>query len=170
MEVRDDSEIQKILVASLRRGKQIGLRGELIDAARHLYLLTDKVLKEMRDKAADIQDDEEDNAIYEVSEEERPLNAYDSILDKYIGMSAEDLGLNSEVELNLAAHPFSTDYLRLTNLNLNYVRKNLLEAKTYLKDEESYGYRNIFDKCSVLLSDAGDDSEQSITYNLARND
>ena len=40
----------------------------------------------------------------------------------------------------------------------------------YLKDEESYGYRNIFDKCSVLLSDAGDDSEQSITYNLARND
>ena len=71
------------------------------------------------------QDDEEDNAIYEVSEEERPLNAYDTILDKYIGMSAEDLGLNSEVELNLAAHPFSTDYLRLTNLNLNYVRKNL---------------------------------------------
>jgi hypothetical protein len=85
-------------------------------------------------------------------------------------MTAEQLGLNSEVELNLAAHPYSTDYLKLTILNLNYVKKNLYEAKTFLRDEESYGYRNIFDKCSVLFSDAGENSEHSITYNLARND
>ena len=142
----------------------------MIDAARHLYLLTDKVLKEMRDKASDIFEDDEDHAIYDVSEEERPLNVYDVKLDRYIVLSSEELGLNSDVEFNLAAHPYSTDYLMLTNLNLNYVRKNLYEAKKFLKDEESYGYRNIFDKCSVFFSDAGEHSENCITYNLARND
>lgn len=169
MEIQD-AEIQKLLVTCLKRGKQIGLRGELIDAARHLYLLTDKVIKEMWDKSYMGLDEEEDQAIYEVSEEERPMNAYAFQLDKFIDLSSEELGLNSDVEYNLAAHPYSTDYLKLTNLNLNYVKKNLFEAKKFLKDEECFGYRNIFDKCLVLLSDAGDKSENSITYNLARND
>jgi hypothetical protein len=40
-------------------------------------------------------------------------------------------------------------------MNFNYVRKNLFEAKLYLKDEESYAFRNIFERCNVLLSDAG---------------
>jgi len=145
------------------------LRGELIDAARHLYLLTEKVLGEMRGKAAAVSDDE-DEAIYEVNEEDRPLNVYDARLDKHIDLKPEELGLTSEVKLHLAAHPYSTDYLKLANLNLNYVKKNLLEAKKFLKDEENYAYRNIFERCSVLLSDAGEHSEASITYNLARND
>jgi len=169
MEIKDDNEMQKLLVQSLKRGKSIGLRGELIDTARHLYLLTEKVLSEMRGKAAAVSDDE-DEAIYEVNEEDRPLNVYDAKLDKYIDMKAEDLGLTSEVEIHLAAHPYSTDYLKLSNLNLNYVKKNLNEAKKFLKDEESYAYRNIFERCSVLLSDAGESSDSSITYNLARND
>ena len=58
----------------------------------------------------------------------------------------------------------------MANLNLNYVKKNLAEAKRFLKDEESYAYRNIFERCSVLLSDGGEQSSASITYNLARND
>jgi hypothetical protein len=169
MEIQDDTEMQRLLVQSLKRGKKIGLRGELIDAARHLYLLTEKVLGEMRGKAAAVSDDE-DEAIYEVNEEDRPLNVYDARLDKYIDLKPEDLGLTSEVEVHLAAHPYSTDYLKLANLNLNYVKKNLMEAKKFLKDEENYAYRNIFERCSVLLSDAGEHSESSITYNLARND
>lgn len=169
MEIKDETEMQRILVMSLKRGKQIGLRGELIDTARHLYLLTEKVLREMRGKAAALSDDE-DEAIYEVNEEDRPSNVYDARLDKYIDLKPEELGLTSEVEAHLAAHPYSTDYLRLTKLNLNYVRKNLAEAKRFLKDEESYAFRNIFERCSVLLSDAGEQSAASITYNLARND
>ena len=47
MEIKDDNEMQRLLVENLRRGKKIGLRGELIDTARHLYLLTEKVLGEM---------------------------------------------------------------------------------------------------------------------------
>lgn len=85
-------------------------------------------------------------------------------------MKPEEFGLTSDVEAHLACHPYSTDYLKLANLNLNYVRKNLTEAKRFLKDEESYAYRNIFERCSVLLSDAGEQSAASITYNLARND
>ena len=72
MESKDDTAMQRLLVESLKRGKKIGLRGELIDAARHLYLLTEKVLGEMRGKAAAVSDDE-DEAIYEVNEEDRQL-------------------------------------------------------------------------------------------------
>jgi len=81
MEIKDDNEMQRLLVENLKRGKKIGLRGELIDTARHLYLLTEKVLGEMRGKAAAVSDDE-DEAIYEVNEEDRPLNVYDARLDK----------------------------------------------------------------------------------------
>mmetsp|Transcript_40378 Transcript_40378/g.61611 ORF Transcript_40378/g.61611 Transcript_40378/m.61611 type:complete len:91 (-) Transcript_40378:1221-1493(-) len=90
----------------------------------------------MRGKAAAVSDDE-DEGIYDVNEEDRPLNVYDEKLDKYIDLKAEEMGLTSEVEINLAAHPYSTDYLILANLNLNFVKKNLLEAKKFLKDEES---------------------------------
>lgn len=123
----------------------------------------------MRGKETAVSDDE-DEAIYEVNEEDRPMNVYDMKLDKFIDMSADDLGLTSEVEIYLAAHPYSTDYLKISNLNQNYVKKNLNEAKKFLKDEESYAYRNIFERCSVLLSNAGESSDMSITYNLARND
>ena len=71
-------------------------------------------------------------------------------------MDLEQHGVPSDIESNLASHPYDTDYVRLANLNLNYVRKNLNEAKRFLRDEESYTYRNIFERCSVLLSDAKD--------------
>lgn len=48
LEIKEETEMQRMLVLNLKRGKQIGLRGELIDTARHLYLLTEKVLGEMR--------------------------------------------------------------------------------------------------------------------------
>lgn len=169
LEVRDETEMQRLLVQNLKRGKQIGLRGELIDTARHLYLLTEKVLGEMRGQAAAVSDDE-DEAIYEVNEEERPPNVYDARLDRFVDLKPDELGLTSDVEVHLAAHPHSTDYVKLANLNLHYVKRNLAEAKRFLKDEESYGYRNVFERCSVLLSDAGEQSAASITYNLARND
>ena len=50
MDMKDDNDMQRVLVQNLKRGKQIGLRGELIDTARHLYILTQKVLSEMKSK------------------------------------------------------------------------------------------------------------------------
>lgn len=169
MEIKEESEIQRLLVQNLRIGKKLGMRGELIDVARHLYMLTDKVLEEMKGEAAELSDDE-DEGVYDVAEEDRPLNVYDARMDKYIEMSAKEMGLAQEVEIRLASHPYSTDYLKLANIDLRLVKRFLAEARKYLKDEESYAYRNIFERCSVLLSDAGDNSESSITYNLARND
>ena len=50
MDIHDEREMMRKLVKSLKRAKQIGMRGQLIDAARHLYLMTDKILNEMRGK------------------------------------------------------------------------------------------------------------------------
>jgi hypothetical protein len=62
------------------------MRGELIDLARHLYLLIEKKLDELRDQAAPASD-EEDESLYEVNEEERPVNLFDIKLDKYCDLS-----------------------------------------------------------------------------------
>jgi len=49
-------------------------------------------------------------------------------------MTVEDLGLTTEVEKYLGFHPYSTDYLYLSQMNMNYVRKNIKEAKKFLSD------------------------------------
>ena len=59
-------------------------------------------------------------------EEDKTMNVYDEKYDQFIDMPLEDLGL--EVEPNLAMHPYSTNYLFITQMNVNYVRKNLKEA------------------------------------------
>ena len=171
MDMKDDNEMQKVLVQNLKRGKKIGLRGELIDTAIHLYILTQKVLCEMKSKVNNEEGSEDEiDAIFDINEDERPINVYDEAYDRYIGMKQEYLGVTTDIEINLATHPYSTNYLWISNMNLNYVKKNLFEAKLYLKDEESYSFRNIFERCNVLLSDAGRQSELSKTYNLAKND
>ena len=116
----------------------------MIDSARHFYLLGEKTFKEMMDRK-DLMEEDED-AIYDVAEEDRPFNVFDVRLDRYIDMDGQMLGLTTTVEEHLAKHPYSTDYLLISNLNLNYVRKNLSEAKRFLKDEESYAFRNIFER------------------------
>ena len=86
-------------------------------------------------------------------EDDKIINVYDEKYDQYIDMAVEDLGLTTEVEKYLGFHPYSTDYLYISLMNINYLRKNIKEAKRFLSDEESYAYRNIFDRCFVLLGD-----------------
>ena len=114
------------------------------------------MLSEMKSKVNNEEgSDDEIETIYEINEDERPINVYDEAYDRYIGMKQDSLGVTTDIEINLATHPYSTNYLWIANMNLNYVKKNLFEAKLYLKDEESYAFRNIFERCNVLLSDAG---------------
>ena len=90
MDMKDDNEMQRVLVQNLKRGKQIGLRGELIDTARHLYILTQKVLSEMKSKQNNEEGSEDEiDAIFEINEDERPINVYDEAYDQYIGMKQE---------------------------------------------------------------------------------
>jgi hypothetical protein len=84
-------------------------------------------------------------------------------------MSIEELGLTSEVEPNLGFHPYSTNYLHISLMNINYVRKNLKEAQKFLRDEESYAFRNIFDRCFFLISETNDNLHFK-AFNLAKND
>lgn len=171
MDWADDRAMLPALFEKLREAKEIGMRGDLIDIARTLYLLAEKTLKEMRGhENAIVQSDDDEDAIYDVAEEDRPSNVFDERLDKYIDMDFKELGLTVEVEAHLGLHPYRANYLQIANLNINFVRKNLFEARRFLKDEENYAFRNIFERCSVLLSDAGMASEESLTYNLARND
>ena len=77
-------------------------------------------------------------------------------------MPVEELGLTTEVERYLGFHPYSTDYLHISQMNINYVRKNINEAKKFLKDEECYAFRNIFDRCLVLLGDQATHENSSL--------
>ena len=170
MDWNDDRNMLKALFERLRDAKAIGMRGDLIDIARTLYLLAEKTLGEMRGYEARGAQEEDEDAIYEVAEEDRPFNVYDECLDKYVNVHENQLGLTVEVEPDLGLHPYRANYLHIADLNINYVRKNLFEARRFLKDEENYSFRNIFERSSVLLSDAGLASEESLTFNLARND
>ena len=102
-------------------------------------------------------------------EDDKTMNVYDEKYDQYIEMSIEELGLTSEVEPNLGFHPYSTNYLHISLMNINYVRKNLKEAQKFLRDEESYAFRNIFDRCFFLISETNDNLHFK-AFNLAKND
>jgi len=94
------------------------------------------------------------------------LNVYDEKFNDFVDMSPESLGMNSEVEQNFGMHPFRTDYLLLSGLNKDYVRKNLREAQSFLKDEENYAYKNILDRSLFFMCD----SSETPQYNCSRND
>lgn len=108
--------------------------------------------------------------MFDLYDDDKTMNVYDEKYDKYIDLSPEELGLTSEVEPNLGMHPLNTNYVKISNLNLNYVKKNVKEACKFLKDEESYPFRNIFDRCHFLLCETSETGEQSKAYNLGRND
>ncbi len=101
-------------------------------------------------------------------EEDKTMNVYDEKYDLYIDMPVEELGLTTEVEPNLGMHPYSTNYLFITQMNVNYVRKNLKEAQKFLRDEECYAFRNIFDRSYFLTTEKG--INDSKVFSFAKND
>lgn len=64
--------------------------------------------------------------------------------------------MNSEVEPHFGFHPFKADYLHLSNLNKDFVRKCQREAQSILKDEENYAYKNILDRTLFFLCDSSE--------------
>ena len=58
----------------------------------------------------------------------------------------------------MAFHPVKVDYLDLAlskqgNQAVEAIKRNLREAVEYLRDEESYGHRNVHDRCHFILAD-----------------
>jgi hypothetical protein len=126
MEVNDDNELNKMLDNALLEAKRIGMRGEIIDMAATLRFVRNNILQEMMKKV--VNSDEEDDQMIEMNDDDKVLDVFDERYNKYIIQSAEELGLTTEVEHNLGFHPYNADYLKISNLNLNYVKKNMKEA------------------------------------------
>jgi hypothetical protein len=126
MEVNDDNELNKMLDNALLEAKRIGMRGEIIDMAATLRFVRNNILQEMMKKV--VNSDEEDDQMIEMNDDDKVLDVFDERYNKYIIQSAEELGLTTEVEHNLGFHPDNADYLKISNLNLNYVKKNMKEA------------------------------------------
>ena len=78
--------------------------------------------------------------------EEFNCSVYDAKFSQYMTFTNFDqfnTGISAEFEPNLGLHPYATDYLKIVNLNLNYVRKNLTESRKVLFEEESYPVINV---------------------------
>ena len=169
MEIHDDNELLKVLVDNLDKAKSIGMRGDVIDLANTLKMLCRKLLQEMLAKTSN--SDEEDDPtkqVFMLREEDLRRSVYDPFYDKYI--ENVDSNLTSELEPNLALHPYRVDYIAVAGLNLNYVRKNMVTSRKLLNEEETYSLLNIYTRCAFILCDSSIESSKSLEFNNARND
>lgn len=131
MEIHDDNELLKILVENLKKAKELNMRGEVIDIATTLKALCVKLLQEMLAKTTN-SDDEDDptKQVFILKEEDLRRSVYDTYYDRYVDF--EDKNLSTELEPNMAVHPYRTDYLNIAGLNLNYLRKNMTLSRKLL--------------------------------------
>ena len=131
MEIHDDNELLRVLVENLDKAKKIKMRGEIIDMAKMLKQFCTKLLKEMLVKTSN-SDDEDDptKQVFMMKEEELRRSVYDPYYDGYINY--EDKNLTTDLELNLALHPYKTDYLSISGINLNYLKKNMMLSRKLL--------------------------------------
>lgn len=82
----------------------------------------------------------------------------------FVGKNKEQLGLGAEMSADLGLHPLNTDYLALSELSREKLRSDLREAAAILREEESYGFRNVHDRGHSLLG------PREKRYVLTRND
>ena len=97
MEIHDDNELLKLLVENLKKAKDIGMRGEVIDIATTLKALCVKLLQEMLARTS--QSDEEDDPtkqVFMLKEEDLRRSVYDQSYDRFIDL--EDKNLSTELE------------------------------------------------------------------------
>ena len=76
-----------------------------------------------------------------MKEEDLRRSVHDAYYERFIDF--EDKNLTTELEPNLAVHPYKTDYINIASLNLKYLKKNLTVSHKLLSDEETYSLLNI---------------------------
>lgn len=149
------------------------MRGEVIDIAITLKALCTKLLQEMVSQAP--RDDEETSieAQMYILREEDKRSVFDSKYDQYIACKNLDgfnLPLVIDLEPELALHPYNTDYIKITTLNLNYARKNMTESRKLLYEDELYPLINAHTRAAFILSDGYPDSGKNLHFSNVRND
>lgn len=116
-------------------------------------------------------DDETDPSkqVIMMKEEDLRRSVYDNYYDKFIDL--EDKNLTTELEPNLALHPYKTDYINTAGLNLYYLKKNLAVSRKLLSEEETYSLLNIYTRCAfILCGSAEQESHKSLEFANARDD
>ena len=116
-------------------------------------------------------DDENDplKSVVMMKEEDLRRSVYDSYYDKYVDF--EDKNLTTELEPNLALHPYKTDYINIAVLNLYYLKKNLSVSRKLLTEEETYSLLNIYTRCAFILCGCTEqESHKSLEFANARDD
>lgn len=103
-----------------------------------------------------------------MKEEDLRRSVYDSYYDRFV--EYEDKNLSTELEPNIALHPYRTDYLSIAGLNLNYLKKNMALSRRLISEEETYSLLNIYTRCAFLLFDLKRDFSKSLEFNNARDD
>ena len=110
--------------------------------------------------------------MYIIREEDK-RSVYDPKYFEFVGFRTLDqfqLGFSVDLEPNLGLHPFNTDYLKLTNLNIKYTRRNMTESRKILYEDEIYPMVNVHTRAAFLLSDGAPDSGKSLQFSNVRDD
>ena len=169
MEIHDDSDLLKVLTENLMKAREISMRGEIIDIAETLksYCLT--LLQEMIHRSPN-SDEENDptKQVFMMKEEDLRRSVYDAFYDKFIDF--EDKNLMSDLEPNLALHPYKTDYINIAGINMYYLKKNMDVSRKMLADEETYSLLSIYTRCAFILCGSEQESHKSLEFTNARDD
>lgn len=88
----------------------------------------------------------------------------------YKNLDQFNLSLTLDLEPNLGLHPFQTDYIKVSLLNLNYAKKNMDESRKVLYEEEIYPMINVHTRSAFLLSDGLPDSSKSLHFSNIKDD
>lgn len=105
--------------------------------------------------------------------EEDKRSVYDPKYYEFYGiftLEKFNLGFSVDLEPNLGIHPYNTDYIKLSNLNQVYCRKNMTESRKLLYEDETYPIINVHTRAAFLLSDGGSDSSRSLHFSNVRDD
>lgn len=105
--------------------------------------------------------------------EEDKKSIYDARYFEYCGFRTLDqfsLGFTVDLEPNLGLHPFNTDYIKLTNLNIKYTMRNMTESRKLLYEDEIYPMINVHTRAAFLLSNGAPDSGKSLHFSNVRDD
>ena len=82
---------------------------------------------------------------------EEVQDVFDEKYKHFIEQTQEELGLSNEEEPNLAYHPERADYITISQLRTERIKQNQKAAKLILRDEESYAFRNIYERATFLI-------------------
>ena len=143
-------EINNFLDLFISEADYINLNNDLVNVAKYIqYMRNNKLRKKFYNNYNNML---KEDGIYSI--ENNISDEYDLIYNKYKKIEKPiDLNISYSVKNSfLALHPINLDYIKLSELESKTLNKDLELIISLLKEEESYGLRNIHDRIHFLYS------------------